>query len=99
LSRRPQSTRRAKPLKQLTRSQVKLTLACAVQCRRIYCFLISSWPLPAAIVGGVRREIAGNGSRIAGSVRVVVGDSFGAGGGSEICFMFCAIIGRSGFEK
>ena len=32
-------------------------------------------------------------------MRVVARDSFGAGGGSEICFLFCAIIGRSGFEK
>jgi hypothetical protein len=30
---------RAKPLKQRTRSQVKHSLACAVLCRRIICFL------------------------------------------------------------
>ena len=46
-----------------------------------------------------RDGVEGNGTRIAGSVRVMVRDSFGAGGGSEICFLFCAIIGRSGFEK
>jgi len=45
---------RAKPLKQRTRSQVKHSLACAVQCRRIICFLISRRPLPAAIVGGLK---------------------------------------------
>ena len=39
-----------------------------------------------------RDGVGGNGTRIAGSMRVMVRDSFGAGGGSEIRFLFCAII-------
>ena len=39
-----------------------------------------------------RDGFKGNGTRIAGSMRVMVRDSFGAGGGSEICFLFCAIM-------
>ena len=46
-----------------------------------------------------RDGVEGNGTRIAGSMRVTVGDSFGAGGGSESCFLFCGIIGCGGFEE
>ena len=48
-------------------------------------FRLRSW----AVEGN---GIAGNGTWIAGSVRVSIGDSSGARGGSEIRFPFCAII-------